>query len=100
MSSRKLKRSLASMAFAVTLIATTPAAPAQARVPAADPFRQSVESAAQGSSAAHRSLYFNPLTAPSAIGVSLSSMTWHYLIWCPVAMYLGSEGTDMGRCSF
>ena len=85
-----LKTKLASVATAAVLSTTMVAAPANA---------QSAESVVQGSFDAYQSLYDNPVTAPSAIGVFLSSMTWQYLIWCPVAQRLGSAGTDMGRCS-
>lgn len=86
-----LKTKLASVAAAAVLSTTVVAAPANA---------QSAEPVVQGSFDAYQSLYDNPVTAPSAIGVFLSSMTWQYLIWCPAAMALGSEGTDMGRCAF
>lgn len=95
----KLKKKIAAVAAAATLATTALAAPAHAQDPAQQ-LRQSAEPVAQGSFDFYQSLFNNPVTAPSAIGVFLSSMTWHYLIWCPVATQLGSAGTDMGRCSF
>ena len=86
-----LKTKLASVAAAAVLSTTVVAAPANA---------QSAEPVVQGSFDAYQSLSDNPVTAPSAIGVFLSSMTWQYLIWCPVVQRLGSAGTDMGRCRF
>lgn len=94
-----LKKKLASVVGAVALSTTLLAAPAGAQVPD-DLFRQSAEPVVQGSFNAYQTLFDNPVTAPSAIGIFLSSMTWQYLIWCPAAMALGSEGTDMGRCAF
>jgi hypothetical protein len=94
-----LKKKLAAVAAAATLLIPALATPAQAQDPAQQ-LRQSAEPVAQGSFDLYQSLFDNPVTAPSAIGIFLSSMTWHYLIWCPVATQLGSAGTDMGRCSF
>lgn len=42
----------------------------------------------------------NPITAPIGLSILLSSMTWHFLIWCPIGQSSGFIDPYSGECTF
>ncbi|AGF72080.1 hypothetical protein [Corynebacterium halotolerans] len=89
----------AAAALAIALV-TAPAATAQKADTSADAFRQSAEPVALAWWDFYFSLFDNPVTAPSALGTSLSAMSLQYLIYCPIALELGLEERYSPRCTF
>ncbi len=100
MSLRKTLSSLAAATLvAATVTVTAPVATAQVGDPA-ELFRQSAEPVAQSSFEVYQSLFDSPVTAPSAVGSFLSSMSWQYLIYCPIAQRIGLEEPYSPNCTF
>lgn len=42
----------------------------------------------------------NPITAPIGLFILLSSMTWHYFVWCPIGQSSGFIDPHSGECRF
>lgn len=92
-----IRKSIVTIAMTASLaIVSATAPPTSAATASNDLYQQSSESSSQTLMAMRES----PVTMPIATSTSLSIMTGHYLIYCPIAKATGWEGQYSQQCVF